>query len=509
MPTAVDKNPDEHELRIAFARLSCLSDDDIERHFPGRDGPWSNSTKALLNTHGTARLNLNENWASVPPDWSCPACWRKKHEIARLSGSGVLIANLDLHHDHLTDALRARLQQEVGPDWIVKIPEQSRHIVKRAETLVARFEPTLVCPDCNGADGAVKARLPQIDRKFSFRPSEIKSFIRSAPNREHQIDNDSACDIYDAQQEDFACRLALLDQFFTMMVTGSLSQERGSRRPVGAEDPVGIRHFVSHKILKLAPQTHHAIREDLEAFVRRSQSREGTASRSRAKTTAAERPSVEEVEAHDGSGAPVLWQQASGNWYCPCCDRTRQDIMRRSNKSRKQWSARLYKFSDFSFDDDDKEFDGDSGYQSSFIRQHCNTLICMDCFNVVPQLKQRLPSLSHGKVRLQIGDLRSVVSPTPNCKHEIDWENAKVIAEASGSLCELIDDYCSHYFDAMYCRELLDEFHRDLANPALAWRALRQRYIVRHGYDDTNVEDALKFLLAEAERLEGYGPPNP
>ena len=508
MPAAADKNPDEHELRITFERLTCLSDEEIERHFPGRDGPWSKSTKALLNTHRTSKLNLNENWASVPPDWSCPACWRKKPQIVRLSGSGVLIASLDLHHDHLTDVLRARLQQEVGPDWITKIPEQSRHIVKRAEKLVARFEPTLVCPDCNCADGVAKSHLPLIDRNFSFRASEIKSFIRSAPNREHQIDDDAARAIYDAQRDDFACRLALLEQFFAMMVAGSLSQERGSRRPGGAEDPVGIRHFVSHKILKLAPQTHHDIREDLEEFVRRSQSREGTASRTRARTAQAERPSIEEVEAHEGSGAPGLWQQASSNWHCPSCDRTRQDIMRRSNKSRNRWSGRLYKFSDFSFDDDDEEFDGYGGYQSSFIRRHCNLVICMDCFNVVPQLKQRLPSLSHGRVRLQIGDLRSVILPAPNCKHEIDWGNARIIAEASGPLCELIDDYCRHYFDAMFCRDLLDEFRRDYANPTLAWWALRQRYIERHGYDDTKVEGALNFLLAEAERLESYGPPD-
>lgn len=88
---------------LPVPNLSRADDQEIESLFRSFDGRWSAQTKALLAQHGVERLDLDDNWASVPPIWRCTPCGRYKTELARLSDSGVLICRLDRHHDHLRD----------------------------------------------------------------------------------------------------------------------------------------------------------------------------------------------------------------------------------------------------------------------------------------------------------------------------------------------------------------------------------------------------------------------
>ena len=61
----------------------------------------------------------------------------------------------------------------------------------------ARFLPTVLCDQCNAADGAAKRRL-KLPENFSFLPSEIGRFVVTAPHGKHQIDYDLAAIIYSA-----------------------------------------------------------------------------------------------------------------------------------------------------------------------------------------------------------------------------------------------------------------------------------------------------------------------
>lgn len=117
-------------------------------------------------------------WKSVGSDWVCPGCGRNKFQIMRWtrrfprSPNGFMgwIAPLHKHHDH-----------SVG-------------VFERG---VRRFPETLVCDQCNSADGQAKRQL-KLPANFSFSPSEIRQFVTAAPHERHRIDIQRALAIYQA-----------------------------------------------------------------------------------------------------------------------------------------------------------------------------------------------------------------------------------------------------------------------------------------------------------------------
>jgi hypothetical protein len=106
---------------------------------------------------------------AVRTGWRCPSCDRTAEECIRWSyirgpywreqygdahGMGFTIS-LVRHHCHSTG-------------------EHDR-------TRVGRFEPALLCGECNVADGAAKRRL-KLPRNFSFSPDEIGQFVTCWPH---------------------------------------------------------------------------------------------------------------------------------------------------------------------------------------------------------------------------------------------------------------------------------------------------------------------------------------
>ena len=113
----------------------------------------------------------NSLWEGVNDDWKCPACERKKNEILR-KVDGVWKGGLHKHHDHSVD----------DPD---------RYTDK------VKFEEVLICDQCNHADGLIKSKYPGIiPDDFSFEPKHIREFVRSRPNRPHNINFIKALELY-------------------------------------------------------------------------------------------------------------------------------------------------------------------------------------------------------------------------------------------------------------------------------------------------------------------------
>lgn len=101
-------------------------------------------------------------YASIGPDWRCPGCHRTKYQAIRWT---TLFRNspnryegwacgLAKHHDH-------------GPR-------------------PGRFPETLMCEQCNIADGTAKREL-RLPDDFSFSPLEISCFISATPHGWHLI----------------------------------------------------------------------------------------------------------------------------------------------------------------------------------------------------------------------------------------------------------------------------------------------------------------------------------
>jgi len=97
-------------------------------------------------------------WQSLPEDWRCPSCRRRKREILQWrkrigSNSFGWKAGLHLHHDHAAD--------ERGKG--------------------GRFPAAIICSACNFADVRAK-KVCGAPEWFSFSPSELRSFISAKPN---------------------------------------------------------------------------------------------------------------------------------------------------------------------------------------------------------------------------------------------------------------------------------------------------------------------------------------
>lgn len=60
-----------------------------------------------------------------------------------------------------------------------------------------RFPRTVVCDQCNAADGRAKRKLG-LPSDFSFSPLEIRAFVTATPHAPHVVDYEIARRIYES-----------------------------------------------------------------------------------------------------------------------------------------------------------------------------------------------------------------------------------------------------------------------------------------------------------------------
>jgi hypothetical protein len=118
-------------------------------------------------------------WKGLPPDWHCPACRRSRFQLLTwtksLTRHGGLapgeykwLAPLHEHHDHYVDG----------------------------GVYQPRFSPTLICSDCNSAEGRTK-RLLGLPSDFSFSPAEMSRFVTGSPHNGVETNLEIARKIYE------------------------------------------------------------------------------------------------------------------------------------------------------------------------------------------------------------------------------------------------------------------------------------------------------------------------
>jgi len=487
---------DWHDIKFALPKVATLSDRELENVFYDRDGTWSAAIKAARTKFGVEKLDLEENWASCDPSWTCPCCNRPKSELLRVSDKGVLLARLENHHDHLTDALADRLAAELGPQWRAAISPGSDHIEKLGSQLVARFEPTRMCIDCNGADGTVKSRHPEIPRYFSFRPSEIREFITARPNVEHKIDYKRANDLFLQVRDDFKRRFTLMESLVALALSGGMTREVGNLPPAWLGGSTSITRYLYGWFSRGCADAD-MIHDELRNFEARSLSRDGTASNPKKKKAAIARPTDAEIAAYDGGGAPELWNAAPAEWRCPACKRDRGDILRRSNNSKRRWAGKLVRHTEYilAAADDTDEFD-----PTPMIDRHEYHLICLDCSTILPGTKARSSEISASSAIFQLRDMTAVAITAPNRSHEVDWKAAAERARASLAFARIVASYTTHLHDAISCRARYQIYLRRRGDDQQrAWADLRSYYAAEGGDKDT--DEMLHCLLMEAERI--------
>ena len=491
------------EAVIRIPNIETLADDELAEIAHMRDGRWSAQTRALLKRFGTTKLDLNSGWASTWTPWSCPCCQREKPQIARVSPGGVLLCRLEYHHDHIGN-LAKRIFRERNP----RSEEQDVNIqVSRAKDalmpLIERFESTLICIDCNLAEGRAKLELSrEIDADFTFAPSEIATFITVAANRTHEIDVEKARNAWQAAKGDFADRIDFATRMAQRIAGGrhrrAVAPGQRLLGPIQERDIV-YRLFAA----AVAPGYRHRLGALIEA---RSVCNDSAGQSPKPKRKALVRPptDTEFAAVEVAQGETKTWVQAGPDWLCPCCGRSKREICRKSNRGK--WTAHIHRVVEYVPEDDEESLTRRRADVVSqiIIGSYRNVLICHDCRNVSAELQRRRAGLSEQSLTLD--DLRELVEgATPHSPHEIDFERAAALAVANAPLMEAIDDFQDHRTRAV--EALADLKHM---KKLMGWSSSKAREIIGYeiakakGWELQEGDDHAVWLLAEAHRLLAF-----
>ena len=434
---------DPIRLTLDIPDLATAPDEVIETLLRARDGRWSRQTKAMLAKAGTDRLTLNDAWASTAMSWICPCCQRDKPSIARLTPSGVLLCQLDYHHDHLNDRAKAIFRADNPVPEEREAREQLVRAIDSCRQLIERFATSLLCNDCNAAEGAAKLALKaEIDPDFSFSPKEIAAFINPKPHQPHEIDVERAREIWRATKpvfEDLVAFAALLSQ---RVAAGRHRKEGRPGSPYGR--PLSDPEIVHHLLVAQAGERYrpYQLAGLLDA---RSRAAAGAGSALRPKRRpGGAAPSAEAFAALDAKQQQTFapWRTAPAAWRCEVCDRSKIEICRTSNAGR--WSAQIHDVPEFELETDPVNL----GYRLAergrpIIGGHRSALICHDCRNIVAEAKRRAPGLTDASLTLE--DLRAtILAVQPHARHDVDFVSVLERGAANTDRVAAVQDYWRH-----------------------------------------------------------------
>lgn len=418
---------------LTFPRPSLLEDKDMELHFPYYDGRWSSQIKHAVEFHGASGLDLNNNWAMIHQDWSCPVCRRSKWDILRLSKRNILLAKLELHHDHITDQITKVVADLHGEDWRENFLKDSPAMLDKIEELIRRFDLSLICSECNAADGKVKTKFKDIiDSSFSFTAFEISKFINSKPHGDHKIDYDSALELWKSLENGFHSRLHLRDLLISELSKGHLSIDRiGTISNARFNDLRYPSILLVNKFYRTEANTERTdfLSKFESEFLARSTSRDSAAltKSTRLKTNSSIEPSDSEFENYFDPVSEKRWRETTNEWTCPCCQRSKREILRKSNKGK--WTGSLRSISEFIEERDEiaiinRKILFPEYANRRWISGFSEILVCADCAAITTQLMQM--DRTQASPYLTLDERRECLeATTPHGRHKIDFETAK------------------------------------------------------------------------------------
>lgn len=484
---------------VTIPDVEAMSDEELAEFAFMRDGKWSNHTKALLRRFKTERLSLNRAWAATWHGWSCPCCKRTKPQIARLNSAGVLLCELEVHHDHLAD-WAGKLFEELNP-----LTEDKEFAVQRSKAktallqFVERFERTPVCIDCNLADNRAKTLIgKEVDENFTFSPKEIAAFINVTDNHVHGIDVDKAREIWTRVKPDFEDRLDFTERMAKRFANGK------NRREIA---PVRVNFWMDETSL-LWEQFSRATPGHGNSFgwrlIERSVSRDAIGKSAKRKVIIQGKPPTDEEYARVNiqNREQKHWPKVGDDWKCGCCQRSKREICRKSSNSGK-WTARIHILYDWIAEEDPSAlyWRGAEAIAHMVIGSHAPVLVCQDCREVQTQAS-KLTGLSSWSLTVQ--DINAaIVSVTPYQRHEVDEELAKEAAENNRELVVAVTDYHEHERDArakLGRAKWLAKLHRCSFEDIIPTLAFEYAEAVEVEMDEGQAY--ITWLFAEGQRFE-------
>ena len=488
------------QISILVPDILRLGDDDMSAIARDRDGRWSDLTKRLLVEFRTQKLDLNRGWAATWTGWSCPCCKRNKHQIVRLTSGEVLLCHLELHHDHLDDYVK-RIFREIklsseDPDLRV----QASRAEGALRSLVERFERTLICVDCNLADARAKSELrEEIELHFTFTPSEIAQFIEVQDNQIHEIDIARARRIWTNAREDFKDRIDFARRMAMRIEKGRHRREVAPGQRLNGQPQT--RDICFQLCAEQLPDIYRLhLGEAIEA---RSVARDGVgATKKPSRKQKGQPPTDAEFASLDADqrSKNKPWRDAGEGWKCPCCERSKRDICRRSNRGK--WTAKIQRFDGFELETRKEQLwrrrlDGAGDIVISAPKPEW---VCHDCRGIVTQLRQRRPDLETRVLTLE--NLRELAAlPAANVAHEVDFTRAEEMIIEKSAFLDAITEFEEHQRQITDARGEYLNWKKAGCSDAGARDFVGYRLAKERDWDLEEGDAHADWLLEEAARL--------
>lgn len=295
----------------------------------GIDGELSKATLDLLANWGASKADMNRWWVRTDANWGCPCCGRKKSEIVRLNKHGQLICHLHEHHDHMKDVLKKLFEESATKREFVMADETSKKFVERAAFGLAAHDNTVICSDCNIAEGQAKIRMGAPEH-FSFSPAQIAQFILPVANQPHQVDDAILRAIWVSAKPTYDLRIKMAKRFADIAATKQ-DWYQSSRQTAKQTQNLANTWYRKYQ---LSVSSNDCPESKLYSAPKKTND---SSWRTKARRTNKSVPTNNDITLlKRTSNAQSAINQLPEGWICPSCNRTKFECVRPSKN--KKWS---------------------------------------------------------------------------------------------------------------------------------------------------------------------------
>lgn len=367
------------------------------------DGVMSPQTRELVDFFEACGVDMTTLWALTPQAWECPVCKRGKKSIVRLNKNNDLSCRLVAHHDHMQELLKKRFEEISSSLTAVVADQNSESFAKRAAAMVSSFDATVICDDCNIADVKAK-KVSGAHRWFSFSPKELSDIIISESHSTHRINDAVAKKHWEDNKKTFNLRLRVLDRIAEIAATDAhwFQPVNFSNKPEiiekNAQDTMGRYGAGDITALLLEGQRKREGVKDISQW------------RKKRYLSPNLLPTEGQIQHVAKVKAANLWNELESDWLCPCCHRSKIDIIKITNK--KVWNfslaTRFYR---------DVEVIG-----TRKVKKHT---LCSDCGFVSEGLAKEariLAKKTEGVLSsmVELSEIAKVIQPQAHTRHNIN-----------------------------------------------------------------------------------------
>ncbi|RUP07824.1 hypothetical protein [Hyphomicrobium sp.] len=330
-----------------------------------------------------------------------------------------MIGKLVAHHDHIEDFMSVVLG-ELSKDVSIEALSagDALSFIRRGVPLFTRFDRVVICEDCNNAESTGK-RLVGADRYFTFTPKEIAAFLRMSPNTAHSLDESALGEIYASAQRHYDLRIAAIKKLAERAFKGTAWYEPvefGDR-----EEQVDRRAQLALKLFGLDDVGLRAVR-DIFLTTEKIAAEHASAWRTK-KSVPSRAPSEQEIEFVTRGN--VKFESLPEGWRCPCCMRSKRDVIR--------WSHNSKKFMFVVVTRKVPEATARFGTRQITLCDACNHIFQ----EVYKELRVASGNVSVPDDLIDLDDVRAVIAPAAHSLHDVKSDAAQMLVSKCLPLLEV------------------------------------------------------------------------